>query len=78
MLNRKRVLNIFLGSQKLKIIDSLITKLLACFGPMLIPPIHIYIVYHFWRQYNHRVDKRYCTCSCWDTVFKGESGNNFL
>lgn len=36
-----------------------------------IPPIHITILYHFWKNYSRNVDQRFCSCSCWDTVFKG-------
>lgn len=54
-----------------KIVDLLITNLFGILGPIILPPLHIYILYHFWHQYTHRVDRHYCTCSCWDTVFKG-------
>lgn len=40
-------------------------------GPALIPPAHIAILWFFWQNYARYVDQRFCTCSCWDTVFKG-------
>uniref|UniRef100_A0A1B6J3J9 Uncharacterized protein n=2 Tax=Homalodisca liturata TaxID=320908 RepID=A0A1B6J3J9_9HEMI len=66
----------FSKNQRSKIVESFITNTIACLGPIVIPPLHIYIIYHFWRQYSRHVDRHYCTCSCWDTVFKGtyESG----
>lgn len=44
--------------------------------PVIILPVHISILWHFWQSYSRYVDKRFCSCSCWDTVFKGtyESG----
>uniref|UniRef100_A0A8D8YUX8 Uncharacterized protein n=1 Tax=Cacopsylla melanoneura TaxID=428564 RepID=A0A8D8YUX8_9HEMI len=44
--------------------------------PGLLLPLHIYTFYYFWSDYKRDVDKHLCSCSCWDTVFKGsyESG----
>ncbi|XP_014225999.1 uncharacterized protein LOC106651837 [Trichogramma pretiosum] len=52
------------------------SNIFGLLAPLLIPPIHIGLIYYFWRDFSREVDRIYCTCSCWDTVFKGsyESG----
>ncbi|XP_055840615.1 uncharacterized protein LOC129908261 isoform X1 [Episyrphus balteatus] len=49
---------------------------LGSLAPALIPPGHIAVLWYFWDKFNLTVDKQVCSCSCWDTVFKGpyESG----
>lgn len=60
----------------LRIDNGIISRIIGCVASALIPPIHIATLYYFWHQFSRRVDRRYCSCSCWDTVFKGtyESG----
>ncbi|XP_011161196.1 uncharacterized protein LOC105196788 [Solenopsis invicta] len=52
------------------------SRFMGIIGPLTIPPLQIVTLYYFWQDYSRVVDKRYCSCSCWDTVFKGsyESG----
>ena len=40
--------------------------------PVLIPVGQFGLVFGWlWDQYNRPVDRKLCSCSCWDTVFKG-------
>jgi hypothetical protein len=45
---------------------------LALLMPVLLPAIHILVLDKFWSDFNINVNKEHCTCSCWDTVFKGK------
>ncbi|XP_077292809.1 uncharacterized protein LOC143915860 [Arctopsyche grandis] len=51
-------------------------RLLAFAVAALLPPLHVFCLWLFWQNYSRQVDRSTCTCSCWDTVFKGtyESG----
>lgn len=42
--------------------------------PIVIPIGHMVVLWFYWQNYARLVDRRFCSCSCWDTVFKG----NFL
>jgi hypothetical protein len=48
------------------------SRFVGILGPLTIPPLQIATLYYFWQDYARVVDKRYCSCSCWDTVFKGK------
>ena len=45
---------------------------LAAAVPIIIPAVQFGYVFNLWKQYNKPVSKEHCSCSCWDTVFKGE------
>ena len=50
------------------------TVLAGVFGlsvPILIPVFQFGLVFRLWDRYNKPVDRKLCSCSCWDTVFKG-------
>ena len=44
---------------------------LAASIPILIPALQFGLVFRLWDQYNKPVNRDYCQCTCWDTVFKG-------
>lgn len=50
----------------------------AFLAPVFIPAIHILVLDKFWSDFNVNVNKEHCTCSCWDTVFKGIKVNIYL
>lgn len=54
------------------------SRFVGILGPLTIPPLQIATLYYFWQDYARVVDKRYCSCSCWDTVFKGNKGEKHL
>ncbi|KAG5677937.1 hypothetical protein PVAND_007651 [Polypedilum vanderplanki] len=57
-------------------ISSLFPAIVAFLFPAILPICHIFVLYYFWQAYARFVDRRFCSCSCWDTVFKAtyESG----
>lgn len=52
--------------------------ILGILGPILVPISYISILLYWWQEYTRFVDRESCSCSCWDTVFKGtyESGES--
>ena len=46
-------------------------SLLAASIPVLIPTVQFGYIYNLWSRYNKPVSREHCSCSCWDTVFKG-------
>lgn len=47
------------------------SQCIALLGPILIPALHILVLEKYWSDFTVNVSKEHCTCSCWDTVFKG-------
>ena len=55
-----------------------VASLLAAAIPIAIPLFQFGIIFRLWDRYNQPVNKDLCICSCWDTVFKGNVGIEFL
>ena len=46
---------------------------LAASVPIIIPAVQFGYIYNIWSHYNKPVSREHCSCSCWDTVFKGKN-----
>ncbi|UYV81959.1 hypothetical protein LAZ67_21000229 [Cordylochernes scorpioides] len=51
--------------------STIVTCVAALLLPILLPLIHLGLVFRLWDRYLHTVDRDSCSCSCWDTGFKG-------
>ncbi|KAK7075528.1 hypothetical protein SK128_026795 [Halocaridina rubra] len=50
---------------------AIVGAILGFLVPVLLPFFHLGIISHLWDEFNFKVDRRGCSCSCWDTIFKG-------
>ncbi len=62
-------------SHKIKHFWNVFTISLAILVPIALPLIHMIIFDSLWGTLKKTVNREECTCSCWDTIFKGKHKN---
>lgn len=69
-------LSVLLSFRKMLVTHTWLYMTCSAVMPAIIVPLHIFLLWNFWSSSSRNVDKRFCSCSCWDNVFKGtyESG----
>ncbi len=50
-----------------------LANVLSFLIPIVFPTVHMYIFTYLWGHMKTPVNTQHCTCSCWDTIFKGKS-----
>ncbi|ESO05072.1 hypothetical protein HELRODRAFT_191581 [Helobdella robusta] len=65
-----RLTNLHIAILKEKVSGKLLIVVLGFLATVIIPFVHLGGYYNFWIQ-KPLVDKSNCTCSCFDTIFKG-------
>lgn len=56
---------------------KMLANVLSLAIPIVFPAVHMYIFTNLWGHMKSPVDKKQCSCSCWDTIFKGRHISEF-